>query len=256
MKRPTTRAATGWARSTASKALSDEAALQEYLREPPKLARLTRKTKPPEGYARYGPKDVHETIEDFLRAEPQGPARSKEEISLKPKAMHNQVELDEAVTLIGQDNKAGIKQGRRLGENRETGTSSSQAPLIPVVEHHWHANARSPGAQESAMGTKAKSRPMRIPRTTSGSGMQYRPREDIPPAPDQAPGPRQGPALSTGEGTKKRSQPIRKFKPRQGITFPVPGPSTEPGNGVQEARTLPPTHQTQRLRDGPIRMPG
>ena len=66
VRKPTTRAATEKVGRMASETISDDAALQRYLGEPPKLRRLTRKTKPPEGYVIYGTKDVHEAVEEHL----------------------------------------------------------------------------------------------------------------------------------------------------------------------------------------------
>ena len=103
VKRPTTQASAGIGRCNASEVISDDAALRGYLQDPPNLPSLKRKTKPPEGYIRFEPKDVHETIDEFLRA--QEPIRPRGYIPLLPKVMHNQEELDEAITLTSMDIK-------------------------------------------------------------------------------------------------------------------------------------------------------
>ena len=132
VKRPRTRAVTENSRRNESVMISDDAALLGYLGEPPKLRRLTRKTKAPEGYVMYGPKDVHEAVQEYLQVDPSTPVKGREVTPQGPKAMHNQRALDEAVMFVGQDNKG---QGKisRVGESPETGAASSQAPLVPEV---------------------------------------------------------------------------------------------------------------------------
>ena len=88
-KRAPALAVTEVARCNASDIISDDAALQGYISEPPKLARLMRKSRPPEGYIRHGPKDVHEAIKEYLTPDPPG-IESREEYSLRPKARQNQ----------------------------------------------------------------------------------------------------------------------------------------------------------------------
>ena len=156
--------------------------------------------------------------------------------------MQNQTELDEAIIHIDWlDNKdiQGPNRVRRLGETPETGAASSQAPLVPVVEHPWHSNARGSAERAAEQETKRRSRPLRMPsRNLSGSGMQYRPREEEHPESIPSHEPRQGPATKEGEGTKRRSQPIRKFKPRVGITFPLVVQPTEEDSGATRTGEL------------------
>ena len=87
--------------------------MNDYIQEAPKLRRLTGKTKPPQGFSRYVPKDVAETIADYLqvdipfrtehpptiqeRATP-GPSQS-----LSSKASFNQDQLDSVVLLYSTD---------------------------------------------------------------------------------------------------------------------------------------------------------
>ena len=249
VKRPTTQASAGIGRCNASEVISDDAALRGYLQEPPKLPRLKRKTKPPEGYIRFGPKHVHETIDEFLRAEPQEPIRPRGYIPPLPKVMQIQEELDEAIILTSMDIKKEFFKSRRVGESPETGAASSQAPLIPVVEHQWHASARSPGTRGEARETKSKSPPMRTPRTSSGAGMQYRPKENQTPDPDPIPGPEHRPVQDTGIRTKSRSQPIRKFKPRVGITFPITRPGTQGHAEEDVGAAMLPSRATSTVMD-------
>ena len=67
-----------------------------------------------------------------------------------------------------------------------------------------------------------RSKPLRTPgRTSSGSGMQYRPRGEISPVLETVPGPDVGPTGPPEVRTKTRSQPFRRAKVRTGLTFPV-----------------------------------
>ena len=70
VKKPPAPSAPERTRGKASATISDDAALAGYLQEPPKLYRLRKKSKPPEGYAMYGPLDVHDAIEEYMRVEP------------------------------------------------------------------------------------------------------------------------------------------------------------------------------------------
>ena len=134
--------------------------------------------------------------------------------------MHNQASLDEVVILINDAGRVG--KVTREGENPETGAASSQAPLVPEVVYDWHSHAR--GTSNQAMeehSSKQRSRPFRTPtRNITGSGMQYNPRE-ITPSDNPNPELRQETRKEDNQGTKRRSQPFRKVKPKEGITFPV-----------------------------------
>ena len=229
VKRPRTRAVTENSRRNESVMISDDAALLGYLEEPPKLRRLTRKTKAPVGYIMYGPKDVHEAVQEYLQVERPTVGREREDIPQGPKTLHNQRSLDEAVMLVEQDHKG---QGRisRVGENPETGAASSHAQLVPEVEYQWHSNARetpAPAMEEPA--SRQRSRPFRTAtRKVTGSGMQYKPREDTPQG-SMGPEPIEE-QRREASGTKRRSQPFRKVKPRVGITFPSLGQQASRGH--------------------------
>ena len=194
-------------RGRASEVISDEAALAGFLQELPKLTRLRKKSKPPEGYVMYGPLDVHEAVAEYMQAEPRVLPAPRGQTPSLPKAMHNQAELDEAVYLYSQDPKE-RRLLKGLGQNDipNSGETTRLTPHIPVEEHSWHASARRalPSAEEAG---KRRSKPLgTLSSTSRGSGMQYKPREEHPPGlgPVRAQEPLVG---STTEAGQKRQGP-------------------------------------------------
>ena len=198
--------------------MTDEAALASYLSEPPRLYRNRKKSKPPEGYIMYGPLDVHDAMEELVRAEPTLPMRTQ--VKLPAKARRNAQELDEAVYLYSQDSKErrilkGLGQDAPMPKARAT-----EEPHAPIVEHAWHAQARVSPASEGVV-TKRHSQPLRTFQSkSSGSGMRYKgpeegPAPEIPSHTSRQPG-----EIPSVEAVKRRSTPLRKFPPKVGSTFP------------------------------------
>ena len=163
-------------------------AVDSHLHEPPPLQRLRTKIKPPSGYVMYGPKDAPEAIAEYLQAEdaPVAPtraiARPRPE-SLSVKARQNKQELDEAVYLYSDDpdERRALKGHGKLQEagHKERAKEADS----PVREPSWHAQARTksthPAGEPEYKYIKKRSQLLRkVPKTSSGSGMQYRPREE------------------------------------------------------------------------------
>ena len=65
-------------------------AVDRYLQEPPPLPRLRTNTRPPIGYARHGPKDVLETIAEYLQVEAPEAQEQQVQTSTSSKAAQNQ----------------------------------------------------------------------------------------------------------------------------------------------------------------------
>ena len=83
-------------------------AVDRYLSEPPPLKRLKTKSKPPEGYVLYGPKDAPEAIAEYLQVAevPRAPTRATERPRpehLSEKARQNMEQVEEAVYLYSED---------------------------------------------------------------------------------------------------------------------------------------------------------
>ena len=167
------------------------------------------------------------------------------------KARQNQEALDEAVYLYSEDpeERRGLKG---LGQAEETSSeaNASNGDTCPA-EPAWQANARLPTAPRSDDLNKSRSQPLRkVQNKAAGSGMQYRPRDNVPADASIAStelGAKAKAALQGDRTEKTRSQPFRKVKPRTGITFPVGiNPSvtsagqnpTGPISGVTDAAPL------------------
>ena len=73
-----------------SESLTLSQAVDRYLQEPPPLPRLRTKTRPPKGYARHGPKDVLETIAEYLQVEAPEAQEQHVQASTSSKAGHDQ----------------------------------------------------------------------------------------------------------------------------------------------------------------------
>ena len=73
----------------------------------------------------------------------------------------------------------------------------------------------------------------KVPSTSSGSGMQYRPRDTVPSGLEPPSIPQfSATSTETSTGQKRRSQPFRRVPPRRGVTFPMGSSSSSIGNGI------------------------
>ena len=188
----------------------------------------------------YGPKDAPEAIAEYLQAEeaPLAPTRAitrRRQEQIRVKARQNMEELEEAVCLYRDDpaeRRALMGHGQLQASEWSGPEGSSKEADTPVSEPSWHAQGSTKPAvfEPVSMDVKRKSQPLRkVPRISSGSGMQYKPREVVTPAQSYEEYPSKSETDQTMDAeapepchsTKRRSQPFRRVAPKIGRTIHI-----------------------------------
>ena len=112
-----------------------------------------------------------------------------------------------------------------FGQDKDLSPEEARRENNSPADPHWHTRAKDHNQPEIGnIPHKSRSQPLRkVFKTSSGSGMQYRPRDTVPVSLEPSAQQQQETAASTksATGQKSRSQFFRRVPPRSGFTFPI-----------------------------------